>query len=50
LSRGWCRTASPARKAAQDVGEGIRVAELLDPYGNALGLIENPHFDAAAVR
>ncbi len=37
-------------KPAQDVGEGIQVAELLDPYGNALGLIENPHFDAAALR
>jgi predicted enzyme related to lactoylglutathione lyase len=28
----------------QDVGEGIRVATVLDPYGNALGIIENPHF------
>ena len=34
----------------QDVGDGIRVAELLDPFGNALGLIENPHFDLKAVR
>ena len=34
----------------QDVGEGIRVAELQDPFGNVLGLIENPLFDAAAVR
>ena len=37
-------------KDVQDVGEGIRVAELLDPFGNVLGLIENPLFDAAAVR
>lgn len=34
----------------QDVGEGIKVAELLDPFGNLLGLIENPLFDPAAVR
>lgn len=33
-----------------DVGEGIRVAAVLDPFGNRLGIIENPHFDAAAVR
>jgi predicted enzyme related to lactoylglutathione lyase len=34
----------------QDVGEGIRVATLRDPFGNLLGLIENPLFDPAAVR
>jgi|SRR5688572_7829668 len=28
----------------QDVGEGIRVASVLDPSGNILGIIENPHF------
>lgn len=28
----------------QDVGEGIKVATLSDPFGNAVGLIENPHF------
>jgi len=33
----------------QEVGEGIRVAELADPFGNVLGLIENPHFDRAKV-
>jgi predicted enzyme related to lactoylglutathione lyase len=37
-------------EAIQDVGEGIRVAELKDPFGNVLGLIVNPLFDAAAVR
>lgn len=36
--------------AIQDVGEGIRVAELQDPFGNVLGLIQNPLFDPAAVR
>jgi predicted enzyme related to lactoylglutathione lyase len=34
----------------QDVGEGIRVAELNDPFGNVLSLIENPLFDPKAVR
>ncbi len=33
-----------------EVGEGIKVAELQDPFGNVLGLIENPQFDLAAVR
>jgi hypothetical protein len=26
------------------VGEGIRVATVLDPFGNVFGVIENPHF------
>jgi len=30
--------------AIQDVGEGIRVATIADPFGNPIGLIENPHF------
>ncbi|MEO6917731.1 MAG: VOC family protein [Collimonas sp.] len=34
----------------QDVGEAIRVVELKDPFGNLLGLIENPHFDSSVVR
>jgi predicted enzyme related to lactoylglutathione lyase len=33
-----------------DVGGGIKVAALRDPFGNRLGIIENPHFDPAAVR
>ena len=28
----------------QDVGEGIRMATVRDPFGNILGIIENPHF------
>jgi predicted enzyme related to lactoylglutathione lyase len=28
----------------QDVGEGIKVATVADPFGNLIGLIENPHF------
>jgi predicted enzyme related to lactoylglutathione lyase len=30
---------------AKDVGEGIKVATVSDPFGNSIGLIENPHFD-----
>jgi predicted enzyme related to lactoylglutathione lyase len=32
------------RSAVREVGEGIRVATVLDPFGNILGIIENPHF------
>jgi len=28
----------------QDVGDGIKVATVADPFGNHIGLIENPHF------
>lgn len=28
----------------RDVGGGIRVASISDPFGNVIGLIENPHF------
>jgi len=33
-----------------DVGDGIKVASVVDPFGNSFGIIENPHFDASAVR
>ncbi|HTI72831.1 MAG TPA: VOC family protein [Candidatus Limnocylindria bacterium] len=33
-----------SRTAVQEVGEGIRVATVLDPFGNIFGIIENPHF------
>ena len=36
--------------AIADVGGGIKVAAVRDPFGNRLGLIENPLFDRAAVR
>lgn len=28
----------------QDVGGDIRVASIFDPFGNVIGIIENPHF------
>lgn len=32
------------RGEVQDVGDGIRVASVLEPGGAVLGVIENPHF------
>jgi predicted enzyme related to lactoylglutathione lyase len=34
------------KSPVRDVGEGIRVATVADPFGNLMGLIENPHFGA----
>ena len=34
----------------KDVGEGIHVAAVRDPFGNRLSLIQNPHFDPTGVR
>ena len=33
-----------ARTAVQEVGDGIKVATVFDPFGNIFGIIENPHF------
>ena len=33
-----------AHRSVQDVGEGIRVASVRDPFGNVIGVIQNPHF------
>ncbi|HEX8288436.1 MAG TPA: VOC family protein [Pyrinomonadaceae bacterium] len=30
-----------------DVGSGVRVATVTDPFGNVFGIIENPHFKVA---
>ncbi len=32
--------------AIKDVGDGIKVASVVDPFGNVIGIIENPHFKA----
>ncbi|MBI4326703.1 MAG: VOC family protein [Chloroflexi bacterium] len=32
------------RGEIQEVGGGIRLATVFDPFGNILGIIENPHF------
>jgi predicted enzyme related to lactoylglutathione lyase len=36
-----------ARSGVQDVGDGIKVANVFDPFGNIFGIIENPHFGPA---
>jgi predicted enzyme related to lactoylglutathione lyase len=46
LARLGIRTVEPVA----DVGGGILVADILDPFGNLVGLIENPHFLAAKVK
>lgn len=33
-----------------DVGGGIKVGSVRDPFGNVFGIIENPHFDLKEVR
>jgi predicted enzyme related to lactoylglutathione lyase len=37
-----------ARTGVTDVGDGIRVATVLDPAGCVIGIIENPHFTAVS--
>jgi predicted enzyme related to lactoylglutathione lyase len=32
------------REAMKDVGGDIKVAAVADPFGNVIGLIQNPHF------
>jgi hypothetical protein len=52
LGRGGCRRClgtavslgATTRTSVQEVGEGIKVATVLDPFGNIFGVIENPHF------
>ena len=39
-----------ALEPVTEVGGGIKVAAVLDPFGNRFGIIENPNFDAKAVR
>lgn len=39
-----------ALEPVTDVGGGIKVAAVQDPFGNRLGIIENPSFDLSTVR
>lgn len=39
-----------ALEPVTEVGEGIKVAAVIDPFGNQLGLIENTNFNVASVR
>jgi predicted enzyme related to lactoylglutathione lyase len=33
-----------------EVGEGVKVAAVQDPFGNRFGIIENPNFNVSALR
>ena len=35
--------------AVRDVGHGIKLGTVLDPFGNVFGIIENPHFSLPAL-
>lgn len=39
-----------ALEPVTEVGGGIKVAAVRDPFGNRLGVIQNPHFNPAEVR
>jgi predicted enzyme related to lactoylglutathione lyase len=43
----FTRSGASIKAPIQDVGEDIRVATVADPFGNLVGLIQNPHFAAA---
>jgi len=34
------------QEAVQDVGDDVRIGAVWDPFGNVLGIVENPHFKA----
>ena len=40
----FCEVGATTVEAPNAVGSGIIVATVQDPFGNAIGLIENPHF------
>ncbi len=40
----WTQQGAKPVSEVSEVGDGIFVAQLADPFGNVLGLIENPHF------
>ena len=43
----FVKTGATVTAPVRDVGGDIRVATVADPFGNLIGLIENPHFSAA---
>lgn len=38
------------QESVKDVGGGIKVASVLDPFGNLFSIIENPHFKLSEVK
>ena len=47
--RHFVATGATGVAPVQDVGDGIKVATVADPFGNLIGLIENPHFELPKV-
>jgi predicted enzyme related to lactoylglutathione lyase len=45
-----CQLGAKVHQELQDVGGGVRVAAVKDPFGNLFGIIENPHFNIQDVR
>ena len=43
-------TGAEVVEAAHEVGGGIKVGTVADPFGNIVGIIENPHFDPSATK
>jgi predicted enzyme related to lactoylglutathione lyase len=43
----FTKNGAGARSPARDVGGGIRVASVNDPFGNVIGLIEDPNYKGA---
>ncbi|MDR3419462.1 MAG: VOC family protein [Nevskia sp.] len=43
------RLGAKPNEPAREVGEGIKIGSVLDPFGNVLSLIQNPHFDPKTV-
>jgi predicted enzyme related to lactoylglutathione lyase len=41
----FIRSGATIVTAVQDVGDEIKVASVADPFGNTIGLIDNPHFE-----
>ncbi len=41
------RLGARVEERVKEVGDGIKVASVLDPWGNVIGLIFNPHFKLA---
>lgn len=41
---GLLASGATPREDVREVGEGIRVASVVEPGGGVLGIIENPHF------
>jgi predicted enzyme related to lactoylglutathione lyase len=44
------RLGAAVHEPVKDVGGGIKVAAVRDPFGNLFGVIENPHFNPKDVR